>query len=238
MIAHGVHIIDIGAESTRPGAIPLDASSEWNRLHGAIELVMDVVNQQPLKPKISIDTYHPETAEKALHMGADMINDVSGLGSEQMIKLARESDREFVAMHSVTVPVDPAVGVSSDEDVCEVFLKWVRKRQELWLNFGLNLDRIIIDPGIGFGKNSLQSMQLMRSIESIRKQAGQRVLIGHSRKRHLRSITNSKSPRLDAETIGASLNLCNKRVDILRVHDVEGHARAYLSWLHVNHNQV
>ena len=100
----------------------------------------------------------------------------------------------------------------------------------------MNLDKIVVDPGIGFGKSSLQSLDLMRSVKELR-QLGQRVLVGHSRKRFMRTFTKFPSADLDFETVGASLNLCEQGVDILRVHNVESHKRAYLSWLHLRQNR-
>jgi len=153
-----------------------------------------------------------------------------------MLALARDSGKRFVAMHSVTVPVDPNVSIAQQADACVVFERWLDERQRLWVRSGLDLNQIIVDPGIGFGKSSLQSLELLRSIQRLRK-CGHRVLIGHSRKRFLKSFSSFDSAELDLETIGASLNLCDQSVDILRVHDVASHTRAYLGWAHLLGNR-
>ena len=232
MIRDGVNIIDVGAESTRPNATPVSASEEWRRLEPALEIALDQCGSNRLGPQVSVDTYRPETAVRALGQGVEIVNDVGGLSDESMIAIARECNKSFIAMHSVTLPVDPSISIDPDADACAVFERWIRDRRRLWESNGLNLNRIVVDPGIGFGKSSLQSLNLMRSVNQLRQQ-GHRVMIGHSRKRFLKSFSNYDSPDLDYETVGASLHMCSQFVDILRVHDVGLHTRAYLSWAHL-----
>lgn len=236
MIAAGASVIDVGAESTRPNAEEIGHETEWERLREPLDLIRQIIGRPLIAPLLSVDTRHPRTAEKALRSGADVINDVSGLSSDGMLGLARESGKQFIAMHSCTVPVDPAVSIDPSADACEVFEDWVAKRRVQWDKAGIDLDRVIIDPGIGFGKTSFQSFRLMRSVGRLRK-LGHRVLIGHSRKRHIRSFSKRDSSQLDTESIGASLNMCAQNVDMLRVHDIENHARAYLSWAHLLRNE-
>ena len=236
MIECGVNIVDVGAESTRPNARPLSHEEEWDRLQEPLQVVKNLIGNQILRPKLSIDTYHAETAESALVAGVDVINDVSGLETESMIRLAKESEAQFIAMHSVTVPVNPDANIPLSSNPVEFIKDWIVRQQQRWETAGLNLDKIVVDPGIGFGKSSLQSLDLMRSIKELR-QLGQRVLVGHSRKRFMRTFTKFPSADLDFETVGASLNLCEQGVDILRVHNVESHKRAYLSWLHLRQNR-
>ena len=237
MISNGVNIIDIGAESTRPNATPLTADEEWTRLKPALKIVKEMIKETVLPPQISVDTYHPATAEKCLELNVDMINDVGGLRSKSMMALARSCDKTFIAMHSVTVPVDSKISLDPAADACAVFENWIREGRELWDVHGLGLHRIIVDPGIGFGKSSLQSLDLMRSTKRFRK-LGHRLMVGHSRKRFLRSFSDHASANLDIETIGASLQMCSQSVDILRVHSVEAHTRAYLSWAHLLKNRA
>ncbi len=236
MIRSGVNIIDIGAESTRPKAIPLSDEEEWQRLEPVLEMVKETCKNTCLSPEVSVDTYHPMNAERALNCDVDMINDVSGLRDDSMIALARESGKTFIAMHSVTVPVDPSISIGPQDDACQIFEAWIDEGRQLWEAGGLDLNNIVIDPGIGFGKSGLQSLELMRSVRRFRSK-GHRVLIGHSRKRFLKSFSDFSSDELDIETVGASLNLCAQSVDILRVHNVEAHIRAYLSWAHVLGNR-
>ena len=235
MIENGVNIIDIGAESTRPNATPLSYDEEWDRLQLALELVQDVCSSCLFAPQISIDTYHPETAYKALENGVDIVNDVSGLGNDAMLDIAKSSNNTFIAMHSVTVPVDPTKSIDPESDACEIFEAWLESRQRIWEEAGIDLNRIVIDPGIGFGKSSLQSLQLMRSAKRLRNH-GHRLLIGHSRKSFLKTFAVRETRDLDPETVGASVQLGSQSVDILRVHNVGAHTRAYLSWAHLQDN--
>src|SRR5690606_40073323 len=113
-------------------------------------------------PLVSVDTYHADVARRALEAGADIVNDVSGLGSAEMIDLAGTTGKDWVAMHNLGVPADPARTLPTDEDPCEAVERWLEARLEQWQHAGLDLDRIIFDPGIGFGKTSLQSLKLLR----------------------------------------------------------------------------
>ena len=130
MIEHGVNIVDIGAESTRPRATPLSAAEEWERLLPALKAVRETVGSELTAPKISVDTYHPETAELAILEGAEIINDVGGLGDGKMLAIARSSGRDFVAMHSVTVPVDPKDSLDPKSDACVIFEDWCINKGE------------------------------------------------------------------------------------------------------------
>ena len=236
MILSGVNIIDVGAESTRPNATPLSDDQEWQRLEPALERIKEIRAATPLGPAISVDTYHPQTAKRALESGVDIINDVSGLRNQAMQDLAKDSGKTFIAMHSVTVPVDPKVSIDQRDDPGALIDQWIDEGRRMWEVKGLDLNRIIVDPGIGFGKSRLQSLELLRSVARLRK-CGFRVLIGHSRKRFLKSFSDFDRADLDIETIGASLNLCAQSVDILRVHNVGAHTRAYLGWTHLLGNK-
>jgi dihydropteroate synthase len=184
-----------------------------------------------LRPRLSIDTYHPETARRALALGVDVINDVSGLTSREMVELAGENPgRDFVAMHNVGVPADPARTIPLDQDPVAAVERWLETRLDEWQRAGLDLARIVFDPGIGFGKNPLQSLQLLRDVGRFERY-GLRVLVGHSRKSFMHKIAGEKTDR-DLFTIGVSLQLCAQSVEILRVHDVASHVAAYRGWSH------
>lgn len=232
MLSQGVHIIDIGAESTRPGAQTLEWQEEWARLAGPLQALADRVSQEPLAPRISVDTRNWQVAERALGLGASLINDVSGLTDPTMCAIARESDADWVVMHHLTVPASPKVRMSAQRPPLSEVRTWLKGQLSRIAEQGVDTRRLIIDPGIGFGKNPLQSLKILRDISSLR-QMGLRVLIGHSRK----SFMNYPSPvphsERDLETLGASLKLCELGVDVLRVHNVEAHARAYRAWSHI-----
>ena len=232
MMDAGVHIIDIGGESTRPGATPVDPATEWSRVGPVLERMIELTGGQRLRPLLSLDTRHPEIAERGLALGVDIINDVSGLTSPAMVAMARESDADWVAMHHVTVPADPRFTLPTDRDPYDGVERWLQSQLEAWDAQGLDLGRIIFDPGIGFGKNRLQSLRLLRRAGELRRH-GLRVLVGHSRKSFMRSFFTEERSGDDPVTLGASLNLCAQGVDIIRVHDVPLHVTAYLGWSHL-----
>jgi 2-amino-4-hydroxy-6-hydroxymethyldihydropteridine diphosphokinase/dihydropteroate synthase len=186
-----------------------------------------------LRPLLSVDTYHTDVARRALALGADMINDVSGLGAPEMIELAAATGAQWVAMHSLGVPADPSHTLPVGEDPCAEVERWLEQRLERWQRAGLDLDRIIFDPGIGFGKNSLQSLKLLRNVARFQR-FGLRCLIGHSRKSFMRGFAAADNAEKDLATIGASLHVCGQGADILRVHNIRAHISAYRGWSHLN----
>ena len=234
MIEAGVHVIDVGGESTRPGATPVDPTEEWSRVGPVLERLIEGTAGRRLRPLLSLDTRHAEVAEKGLELGVDLINDVSGLGSPDMIALARESGRDWVAMHHVTLPADPQATLPADRDPFDAVEQWLIERMEVWDAQGLDLGRIVFDPGIGFGKNGLQSLRLLRRAGEFRRH-GLRVLVGHSRKSFMKSFSGDGAREVgnDLLTLGASLTLCAQGVDLIRVHDVPLHTTAYRGWSHL-----
>ncbi len=232
-VAAGAQILDLGAESTRPGARPLSAELEWSRLAPVLERLVDKYEGQRLRPQVSIDTYHVDVARRALTNGADVINDVSGLTSPEMIELAATNGVDFVAMHSVSLPADPKQTLPADCDPCEALERWLDERMAVWTRAGVDLDRIIFDPGVGFGKDPLQSLKLLRGAGRFRR-SGLRCLVGHSRKSFMKSFAPLDKQARDLATAGASLNLIAQGVDILRVHNVPLHTAAWLAWAHLN----
>jgi dihydropteroate synthase/2-amino-4-hydroxy-6-hydroxymethyldihydropteridine diphosphokinase len=228
----GVQIIDFGAESTRPGATQLTAAEELQRLVPVLERVLEKLRAQRLRPLISVDTYHPETAQRALALGVDIINDVGGLTLPAMIELAATHPAHWVAMHHVSLPADPSRTLPAGADVGAAVERWLEERLAAWTRAGLSLDRILFDPGIGFGKNPLQSLALLRDIRRFHKY-GLRCLVGHSRKSFMQKFGSSDPRERDLATVGASLRLCQQGVDVLRVHDVALHVAAYRGWAHV-----
>ena len=226
MIDAGVHIIDVGGESTRPGAEPISATAEWQRIEPVLKELVVRRHATPLTPLISVDTYHAATAAKALALGVDMINDVSGLTTPAMLEVAKTSSADWVAMHSVSVPADPLKQLPADCDSYRAVEHWLLEHLETWDHAGLDLNRIIFDPGIGFGKNRLQSLRILCRAGDYR-QHGCRVLVGHSRKSFLEQLAGDEDTDKDLGTLSASLRLCEQGVDILRVHNVPSHTSAY-----------
>lgn len=234
MFEAGAQIVDLGAQSTRPGAVPLDADEELDRLLPVLEPLAGKYEPRRPRPWISVDTFHAEVARRALDLGVDIINDVGGLESPEMIELAAGGDADWVAMHNLGLPADRDRTLPADADPVEALERWLSERIESWLAAGLDLDRIIFDPGIGFGKNPLQSLSLLRQIQRFER-FGLRCLVGHSRKSFMKAYAGTDDDGLDRDlaTVGASLQLCTQQVDILRVHNVAAHVGAYRGWSHV-----
>jgi dihydropteroate synthase len=185
-----------------------------------------------LKPLVSVDTYHADTARRALAAGADMINDVSGLTQPAMIELAATNRNDWVAMHHVSVPADAKRLLPVDQDPGEAVERWLAERVRDWERAGLDLERIVFDPGIGFGKNPLQSLKLLRHLRRYERY-GLRCLVGHSRKSFMQAFAGADKTERDLFTLGASLALCAQGVEILRVHNVPAHVAAYRGWAHL-----
>jgi 2-amino-4-hydroxy-6-hydroxymethyldihydropteridine diphosphokinase/dihydropteroate synthase len=228
----GAAFIDLGAESTRPGATPLSADEEWVRLEPALRRLVESQHGDLLRPRVSVDTYHTDNARRALALGADVINDVGGLTDPAMVELAATSGKDFIAMHNLGVPADKSRVLPLDRDPTEAVEQWLEQRLTEWQRAGLDFARIIFDPGIGFGKNALQSLRLLRNVQRFHRYA-LRLLVGHSRKSFMHHVAAADRTDRDLFTVGASLKLADAGVDILRVHDVAAHAAAYRGWSHV-----
>ena len=232
LVTAGAQLIDFGAESTRPGATLLTADEEWARLEPALGRLVDRYRSEVLRPRLSVDTYHAETARRALVLGVDVVNDVSGLSTSAMLELAATSGADFVAMHNLGLPADKARTLPADQDPTAAVERWLEERLEAWERAGLDLSRIVFDPGIGFGKNALQSLQLLRNVERLHR-FGLRLLVGHSRKSFMHQAAAADRLDRDLFTVGVSLRLCSAGVDILRVHNIAAHTAAYRGWSHV-----
>lgn len=218
------HILDLGAESTRPGATVLTPEQEWRRLEPALERWKG--EARIFRPWLSVDTYHPETARRISELGVEMLNDVSGLAHGAMLEILQGSDCQYVLMHSLTVPADPKQVLPANCDPVQEVKTWAREKLDWLAKKGVDLDRVIFDPGIGFGKTADQSWTLLRRIEEFF-DLPVRILVGHSRKSFLKSLNSGEPASRDPETLGVSMQLARKGVDILRVHDPEFHHRAY-----------
>ena len=232
LVGAGAEYIDVGAESTRPGATRLTADEEWSRLAPTLGRVLERYKGAALRPRISIDTYHLGTARRALELGVDVINDVSGLTHPAMMELAASGTADWVAMHNLGVPADKTRVLPADQDPTDAVERWLEERLSEWTRAGLDLGRIVFDPGIGFGKNALQSLRLLRNVDRFRRY-GLRLLVGHSRKSFMHHVAAADRAERDLFTVGASLKLCAQGVDILRVHNVAAHTAAYRGWAHV-----
>lgn len=220
LAAAGAHVIDIGAESTRPGAMPLSPEEEWRRLEPVLLRAKDSGF------RLSIDTRHPETARRALATGAaHWINDVSGAGDIRMIKAVADSEAKLVFMHNLGIPANPDSALPAGCDPVNAIYAWAEDKIAFCGKNGLAKDRLIFDPGIGFGKTAEQSWTLIRRAAEFKK-LGVPVLTGHSRKSFLKFISDAPPAQRDIETHAVTAWLTLQNIDYLRVHDVAGNALA------------
>ncbi len=233
LIERDVQIIDLGAESTRPNAESIDPADEWQRLEPGLRMIKERLQGKFIRPLVSLDSRHPEVIEKGITNGIDLINDVTGLDDPEMVALARDSDCQVIAMHAMSVPVDPTLILPGDRSATEQILEWIERKADQWIGQGIDLGRMIIDPGIGFGKSSIQAYELMSSCTQLRS-AGMRLLMGHSRKSFMTGLTDRPPGQRDLETLGISMGLCQQGVDIIRVHQPFIHQRAYRAWSHLD----
>ncbi|MDX2094559.1 MAG: dihydropteroate synthase [Alphaproteobacteria bacterium] len=224
MVQQGADIIDLGAESTRPDAIPLTAAQEWVRLAPVLEGIM--VADWRTQTRLSIDTRHPETAARTLTLGVEIINDVGGLTDETMCELLGEHDCDVVVMHALGIPADRARTLPEGCDVVQVLLQWKDAVTQRARTRGIAPERLIYDVGIGFGKTAAQSLALIQSAALLRKSGG-RWLYGHSRKSFLGLFTHGDAAERDDLTLAFSAQLAQAEVDYLRVHAVARHARLF-----------
>ena len=226
----GVAIVDLGAESTRPGAVNLTSEEEQNRLTPFLKQLYQLHKGKTLKPLISIDTRHVKTAETGLKLGADILNDVNGLKDPEMLSLLKNSKAAYVLTHSLDVPVNPKNILK--EDPIETLQNWLEEKLEILDKNHITWDRVFFDPGIGFGKDAFQSLRILKNLKAFQN-CPVRILIGHSRKSFMKNFSPREAKLRDPETLGISFGLIQKGVDVLRVHNPEIHIRAFRGWSQV-----
>ncbi len=226
LVASGAEILDFGAEATSPGAAPITHAEEWRRLAGVLTAVISQKHTFLITPKISVDTRHPETAQQALALGADWINDVSGLRNPAMRKVIAEHDCDVVIMHELGLPADGRRVLPLAENPLAAVYAWGAHTLESLADAGIQRERVILDVGIGFGKTPQQSFALLRQISTF-KSLDTRLLVGHSRKSFLKQFTLQPPADRDVETLSISLYLAEQAVDYLRLHNVDMCARAF-----------
>jgi dihydropteroate synthase len=224
LVAEGAEIIDVGGESTRPGADPVSLPEELRR----VIPVIDRIRSEFPSVFISVDTYKAETAQEAMRAGADIINDITALrGDPEMIEVVLESGAGVVLMHMQGMPKTMQVAPSYQEVVSEV-MNFLKARRDWLIGHGVARESIAIDPGFGFGKRLADNIKLMRNLEAFQT-LGQPLLIGVSRKSGLAQL--SGDPALPAAkriwpTVALTCLLREKGAHLLRVHDVKPNLEA------------
>jgi len=211
MVADGADIIDVGGESTRPGADPVSVEEEKARIVPVIERIA------ALDCLVSVDTMKAEVGRAALEAGADILNDVTGLADPEMRFLAAEYGAPLVVMHSLSAPVVPTEEVTYDDVVTDV-IDELRERVLLAEKAGLPREKIIVDPGLGFGKSVSENFELLDRVGEFRA-LGCPVLVGHSHKSMWRAIDSYPDDGGYATVAGTTI-AADRGADIVRVHDV------------------
>jgi dihydropteroate synthase len=205
-LAEGADILDLGAESTRPGSTPVSAEEELARLESVLPAVLG------LGLPVSIDTQKPRVAETALAAGAVVLNDVSGLADPDLARVAADHNAYLVLTHN---------GWRTDREVVPELEALVEQAQQA----GVARERLILDPGLGFGKTPEQSLRLVRELDSLTA-LGLPVLVGASRKGFIGHVLDLPADdRLEGSLACAAIATL-KGASILRVHDVKASLRA------------
>jgi len=221
MIADGADVIDVGAESTRPGATPLSPAQEWERLAPCLPPLVTLARTRGVL--VSLDTRHPETARRGIEAGVHWINDVGG-APDAMARVVAPSQLRLVVMHSLAIPADPARRLPPDADPVAEVIAFLRERIDTLARAGIPRERLVLDPGFGFGKSPAQQIAMLARAAEFRA-LGCPVLVGHSRKSFLSLFTDAPAPERADVTLSLSGVLMALGVDYLRVHDVARHAR-------------
>jgi dihydropteroate synthase len=223
MIANGVDLIDIGGESTRPGAEPVDLQEELDRVLPVIEALKDC------GVPLSIDTYKAETMRQALNAGVDCVNDIWALRQEGAVDAVLEShDCGIVLMH---MQRDPQTMQFNPEyhDVIAQVMQFLKERAELLKAKGVEVNRIAIDPGFGFGKSLEHNLTMLKHFQQF-SQLGYPVLAGISRKSMLGKITGKDTHERVASSVAAAIMAADRGARIVRVHDVPETVDALKLW--------
>ena len=223
MVEDGADWLDIGGESTRPGAEPVAIDEEMNRVLPVIKAVRTALPDVG----ISIDTRRASVAKAALDFGADLVNDVSSLSDLNMVDVIIENKCPICIMHMQGLPENMQKNPSYGDVVSEVRERLDLTAQKL-VNLGLNPDMIVTDPGIGFGKLLEHNLSLLGAGKEIVPRQDMPLMWGVSRKRMFADLLGrSDSEERLAGSLGIAAMAASKGVDIIRVHDVREHADLY-----------
>ena len=223
MIANGVDLIDIGGESTRPGAEPVALQEELDRVLPVIEALKNC------GVALSIDTYKAETMRQALHAGVDCVNDVWALRQEGAVNAVLESSNcGIVLMHMqrdpLTMQFDPEY-----QDVIAEVSSFLKERAQALIVAGVQANRIAIDPGFGFGKSLEHNLNMLKNFADFSK-VGFPVLAGISRKSMLGKLTGKNTNERIAPSVAAAIMAADRGARIVRVHDVPETVDAFKLW--------
>jgi dihydropteroate synthase len=214
LVEEGADILDIGGESTRPGATPVSLEDELSRVIPVIQAL-----KKQCQVPLSIDTYKTEVMRQAIEAGADIVNDVNALQAPGALEVVAASQAGVCLMHMQGNPQTMQQDPHYDDVVSEV-KAFLQQRLQAALAHGIDQHRIVLDPGFGFGKRTVHNIALIQHLEALN-QIGQPLLVGLSRKSVLGAITGNDAQQRLYAGIAASVISAMKGAKILRVHDVK-----------------
>lgn len=213
MEEEGADVIDIGGESTRPGALPVSVDEEIKRLRPVLQKISGKI-----KVPLSVDTRHAAVARMAIEEGVSWVNDVSALSDPEMVSVVSHYQVKIVLMHMKGTPQTMQDHPQYQDVVYEVFDE-LQNKIELARASMVKMDNIIVDPGIGFGKSLEDNLKIFKNLETFQK-LNCPVLIGFSRKRVVKALFGETSEMIKMGNLSMSLLAIQKGVQFLRVHDV------------------
>ncbi len=211
----GANIIDIGGQSTRPGSKPVDETEEINRVIPIIKIL-----SKELKIPISCDTYRSKVAEKAIENGAKIINDISAFSiDKKLLDVIKNSDCGYVLMHMKGTPENMQLNPYY-QDVIREINEFFEEKIKILEGAGINIERVVIDPGIGFGKRVSDNIEILKNLNKFKK-FNRPILIGTSRKSFMGKLLNLEVDERLEPTIATNVYAFLKGASIFRVHDVK-----------------
>ena len=220
MLEEGAGILDIGAESSRPGSVPISVQEEIDRLLPVLIKLVEVVNIP-----ISVDTYKPKVAHEVLKAGVNIINDITGLQqSEEMAQTISRFHAGVILMHMQGSP-ETMQGSPHYEDVVTEVIDYLQKSLAIGVSAGIDPDKIAIDPGIGFGKSDAHNLQILKNLNRLQ-ELSKPVLLGVSRKSLIGNILNVPAEERLEGSLAATVVGLTQGVSIIRTHDVRATCRA------------
>lgn len=223
MIYEGVDIIDIGGESSRPGALSLSLAEELRRVMPVVYALRDCG-----KP-LSIDSCKPEVMREAIAAGVDMINDINGFKAIGALNAVKESNCALCIMHMQNAPVNMQIKPEY-RNVTQEVINFLHQQVTIFEQEGVEHDRLCVDPGFGFGKTLDHNLTLLKSLEKICIEVNVPVLVGLSRKSMIGEITGTTIDERLAASVAAALVAVDRGASIVRVHDVRETVDALKIW--------
>lgn len=228
LLDDGAEIIDIGAESTRPGALHVDPEIEYQRLASTLDAINKYRLDYSRDFEISIDSRKPGVMARILaNYRIDYLNDVEGFRQPKMRELLKLTEAKAICMHSFSVPPLKTETILESEDLWNYLSEWWVKQKEIFVQENISTDRMIFDPGIGFGKTPQQSVDLLNYLEGF-SGIQEEIYLGYSRKSFLSLLTDKPAAERDPETALVTEAINQAYAQYLRVHNVAQNKQALI----------